>query len=135
MLFAIADNIADVSTRMHDINITKTPLNPFDLIITNKWHVCTFSLFEQILGMTSEEMKEQISPRAFSFYSSATDTYCLIYNSELDEEHIYFNLAHEIGHIFYKHVSPESALLGKRDSGKSERDNQADQFAHFLLQR
>lgn len=132
MLSARADNM-ELFRRMHDINITTIPLSPFDLVAVNRWQLSTYQVFSQTLGMNVEEMAQQISPRAFAFYSFSHKTYCIIYNSDVLPENIYFNLAHEIGHILYGHVSPEMPLMCFVDSNKVERDKLADQFARFIL--
>lgn len=132
MLSTQIDNTETVFTRMSDINIEKIPLNPLDLIMANRWQVSTYQIFSQIFGMTADEMKAQISPSAFSFYSHSNNSFCIIYNSELSQDLIYFNLAHEIGHILYRHISPEIPMYIK-GMNKLERDILADQFARFVL--
>lgn len=133
MLSANADNMG-LFRRMHDINITAVPLNPFDLITVNRWQVTTYQIFSQIIGMSTEEIEQQISPRAFAFYSPSYKTYHVVYNSETSPAKVHFNLAHEIGHIVHGHLSPSIPLMCFAGSNKPERDALADQFARFVLQ-
>lgn len=133
MLSAKADNMG-LFRRMYDINITTIPLNPFDLISINRWQVTTYQIFSQVMGMSTEEMEQQISPRAFAFYSFSHRTYHIVYNSDTLPEKVRFNLAHEIGHIVHGHISPRIPLMCFEDNTKPERDALADQFARFVLQ-
>lgn len=135
MLTANADNMGILLRRMHDINITTVPLNPFDLIAINRWQVTTYQGFAPLMGMTAEGLAQLMSPRAFSFYSPTQKTFFIAYNSDVLVENVYFNLAHEIGHIFYGHISERRTLMGAADSGKSDRDKLADQFARFILNK
>lgn len=134
MLSANADNIGNIIQRMHDIEITKIPVNPLDLIMANRWQIGTYHTFEQTLGMTCQEICEQISSRAFTFYSHSHDTFYIFYNGEREPDQIRFSLCHEIGHIVYGHISKEMPVLCRKDQNKSERDKQADEFACFILQ-
>lgn len=119
---------------MHDILITSIPVNPFDIIAENRWQISTYKIFSQIMGMSNEHIKEQISPRAFSFYSFTNKTFFIVYNSDKQPDKIRFHLSHEIGHILYGHVSSSIPVMGPMDKNKLERDALADQFARFVLQ-
>lgn len=132
MMSAKADNM-ELFRRMHDINTTTIPLSPFDLIAVNRWQISTYQMFSQTMGMSVEEMEQQISPRGFTFYSFTNKGYSIIYNSSAQPERIQFVLAHEIGHIFYGHVSPNIPLMCFEDCNKIARDKLADQFARFIL--
>lgn len=120
--------------RMQDISITSIPLNPFDVIVANRWQVSTYRAFSQVMGIDVEVMEREISPRAFSFYSFSNETFFIIYNSNARPEKIIFSLAHEIGHILHGHISPGNPVLARWDESKVERDALADQFARFALQ-
>lgn len=133
MLTANADSMGLLIRRMHDINITTIPLSPFDLIAVNRWQVTTYQSFAPLMGMTAEALAQLMSPRAFSFYSPTKNTFFIVYNSDVLVEKVYFNLAHEIGHIFYGHISEQRTLMNSMDSGKLDRDKLADQFARFIL--
>lgn len=132
VLSTTIDNIG-LFKKLHDINVTTIPLNPFELISLNRWQLGTYQLFSQIIGMSIIEIEEQISPRAFAFYSSSYKTYFIIYNSNVLLEKIRFNLAHEIGHILYGHISFNVPLVQFEDSNRLERDALADGFARFVL--
>lgn len=134
MLTANADSMGHLIRRMHDINISTIPLSPFDLIAVNRWQIATYHSFAPIMDMTAGELAQLMSPRAFSFYSPTQNVFFIVYNSDTLVEKIYFNLAHEIGHIFYGHVSDQRTLMSTRDRDKLERDKLADQFASFVLQ-
>lgn len=128
------DTMGPLFRRMRDINIISIPFNPLDVIIANHWQMSTYRVFSQILGMDAEDMKLQISPRAFSFYSFSSNNFYIVYNSDQPPEKITFNLAHEIGHILHGHISPVSPVMTREDENKLERDVMADQFARFVLQ-
>lgn len=128
------DLMGPIFRKMRDINITSIPLNPFEVIMENRWQLCTYYVFSHIMGMKVEKMKNEISPRAFSFYSFSKHTFYIVYNSDQLPEKITFNLAHEIGHILHGHISPVSPVMTREDENKLERDVMADQFARFVLQ-
>lgn len=119
---------------MQDFNITAIPLNPFDVILLNRWQLCSYQAFAQVMRMGAEEIEQQISPRAFSFYSFSNETFFIIYNSNQLPEKITYSLAHEIGHILHGHISKATPFLTEEESERLLQDTQADQFARFALQ-
>lgn len=127
------DDMGRLFRRMQDISITSIPLNPFDVILMNRWEVSTYRAFAQVMGVDAGVMEREISPRAFSFYSFSNETFIIVYNSDALPEKITFGLAHEIGHILHGHISPRNPVLARWDENKLERDALADQFARFAL--
>lgn len=104
--------------RMQDISITSIPLNPFDVIVANRWQVSTYRAFAQVMGIDDDVMEREISPRAFSFYSFSNETFFIIYNSNARSEKITLSFAHEIGHILHGHISPGNPVLARQDKNK-----------------
>lgn len=130
-------NILDMQINLlHDIKIEQIPIDPFRVIMRNHWLACPYAVFSDLLVMEPDDMKIHISNHSFSTFSTTKGTYILVYNEEQSEEEIRFNLAHEIGHIYLKHITPEFTFIENLPKcEKLVRECQADKFAEFVLGR
>ena len=116
------------------LGIRSLPINPFKVIVDNGWQIATYPIMSALLGMSVEKMKSEISNAAFTFYSFYYHTYVIVYNDNLPYEKVVYSLSHEIGHIYYSHVSPnctQNFLLPKRQRKIQEKT--ANEFAEFVL--
>ena len=61
------------------------------------------------MELSSRRLQRLFSRKAFSFYSSRLDSYVIAYNDSLPLLEIIYHVFHEIGHIYYGHISPDDS--------------------------
>lgn len=64
-------------------------------------------------GYSVQEIMELFSQYAFVYYSYRKCGYVVMYNENMDRWQTEFCVLHEIGHIYYGHVSPRIATTGQ----------------------
>lgn len=77
------------------------------------------------------QIGKYFSKKAFSFYSHRLSSYVIAYNSNLPLIEIIYLVFHEIGHVYFGHITPGSnttATLGQQESA-------ADHFAAFIFSK
>lgn len=120
-------------SRLDQIKIYTTPTNPIYIAMCNGWKFANYTTFARILHLLPEDIAAQISKNAFSFWSGFKKyrTFFIVYNEELSPEEILYNIAHEIGHIYFGHISPQRTLNLYNET--PEEEALADQFARYIL--
>ena len=53
------------------------------------------------------QLQELFSKKAFSFFSKRLNSYVIAYNDVLPLTEAVYQVFHEIGHIYYGHISPD----------------------------
>lgn len=64
-------------------------------------------------GYPVQEIMELFSRYAFVYYSYKKRGYVVVYNENMDRWQTEFCVLHEIGHIYYGHVSPRSPTMNQ----------------------
>lgn len=83
------------------------------------------------MKLSSAQLRRIFSHKAFSFYSYRLNSYVVAYNDSLPLLEIIYQVFHEIGHIYFGHISPgndDFVPLAKQESA-------ANHFAAFIFSK
>lgn len=75
------------------------------------------------------KLESIFSKDAFSFFSRRQNAYVIAYNERLPLLDLLYNVFHEIGHIYYGHISPEN----KTSLSLAKQETVANNFAAFIF--
>lgn len=81
-------------------------------------------------GHTVQEIMDLFSKYAFVYYSYQKQGYVIAYNESMDRWQTEFCVLHEIGHIYYGHVSPRSPTI---DQSVQMQELYANFYAMYFL--
>jgi len=62
------------------------------------------------MELSPENLKNKFSRKAFGFFSHKLYSYVIAYNDSLPLTEIFYSVTHEIGHIYYGHILPDSSV-------------------------
>ena len=91
----------------------------------------TYQSVSSCMELSIVQLQKIFSPNAFSFFSNRLNSYVIAYNSTLPLTDILYQVFHEIGHIYYGHINPDS--INTLSLGLQERA--ADNFAAFIFSK
>ncbi|WP_195420824.1 ImmA/IrrE family metallo-endopeptidase [Faecalicatena contorta] len=81
------------------------------------------------MELSSRRLQRLFSRRAFSFYSNRLDSYVIAYNDSLPLLEIIYHVFHEIGHVYYGHISPGNSF----PVSLAQQETAANHFAAFIF--
>ena len=117
-------------------NVSRFPVDPFEIIKSNKWGLITYSEMVEAEKCTIKDVIESLkSFDGFTIYDEIN--YTIAYNDTQPKKRILFTLFHEIGHIYLNHmIDFEHTQLYRGSLTKSENkilENEAHTFARNAL--
>lgn len=118
------------------INIHNVPVDPVNVALQNKWLVVSFSVFSHIIKISAKRIAINLGFNAFSFWSDYHQSYVIAYNDLIDVKDTMFGVAHEIGHIYFGHVSKTKTLgniLKEGLNNSNQEEILANNFAKYIL--
>ena len=77
------------------------------------------------------QLQELFSKKAFSFFSKRLNSYVIAYNDVLPLTEAVYQVFHEIGHIYYGHISPGNSIAISLES----QERVANHFAAFIFSK
>jgi len=81
------------------------------------------------MGLSPQEIGDAFSRKAFTFFSRKLNAYVIAYNEVLPFIEIVYYILHEIGHIYYEHVSPDKEVT----DSLTNQESVANHFATFIF--
>ncbi|WP_250278764.1 ImmA/IrrE family metallo-endopeptidase [[Clostridium] colinum] len=117
-----------ISYRITNLNFNIELLT--EIAILNKWELCKYSSNQKLIYNLN--LKEQLKLDAFTFIKE--NKIFILYNDDLPENDILFNILYEFGHILLKHSSSNNIMgssLIKENLIRQE--NEANTFACEVL--
>jgi len=81
------------------------------------------------MGLSLQEIGDAFSRKAFTFFSRKLNAYVIAYNEVLPFIEIVYYILHEIGHIYYEHVSPDKEVT----DSLTNQESVANHFATFIF--
>lgn len=97
----------------------------YDLHLTPYWSMSSK------LGLPLEKLKSKFSRNAFVFFSHRLHSYVIAYNDKLPITEILYHVLHEIGHIYYGHISPDNDIAVPL----AKQETVASYFATFIFSK
>lgn len=83
------------------------------------------------MELSSEQLRKIFSHNAFSFYSKRLNSYVIAYNDRLPLLEIIYQVFHEIGHIYFGHISPGNSP----SVSLVQQETAANHFAAFIFSK
>lgn len=83
------------------------------------------------MELTVSQVEDYFSHKAFSFFSERLSSYVIAYNESLSIIEIVHHVFHEIGHIYFGHISPD----GASSSTLVQQELAAEHFAAFIFSK
>lgn len=77
------------------------------------------------------QLQNLFSKKAFSFFSKRLNSYVIAYNDALPLTEAIYQVFHEIGHIYYGHISPDNSISISLES----QERVANHFAAFIFSK
>lgn len=79
-------------------------------------------------------MRRFVGAKSFAYWSSGHQNFIICCDECVSYDELQFLRAHEIAHIYYKHISTRHPLgIHNPPDIRIRQDELADQFAHYIL--
>jgi len=83
------------------------------------------------MELSRRKLSNIFSDKAFSFFSHRIQSYVVAYNEHLSITEIISNVIHEVGHIYYGHISPSNAVT----MSLTKQEFVANNFVTFIFSK
>jgi Zn-dependent peptidase ImmA (M78 family) len=114
--------------------ITALPVEPLRIASELGCKVFTYREYASIVKKPVESLIARYDNDGFTFWSRRDNRFIICYNSSLPFYVCRWTLLHEIGHIYLRHVAPETPLLMRvRSENRSLLEIEAQGFARRVL--
>ena len=94
-------------------------------------HLTPYRNISSKLDLSLENLKSKFSYNAFVFFSYKLHSYVIAYNDKLPLTEIFYHVLHEIGHIYYGHISPDWEIT----IPLAKQETMANHFATFIFSK
>lgn len=94
-------------------------------------HIVTYHSVSLRMELNIWQLQELFSKKAFSFFSKRLNSYVIAYNDVLPLTEAVYQVFHEIGHIYYGHISPGNSIAISLES----QERVANYFAAFIFSK
>lgn len=94
-------------------------------------HIVTYHSVSLRMELNIWQLQELFSKKAFSFFSKRLNSYVIAYNDVLPLTEAVYQVFHEIGHIYYGHISPGNSIAISLES----QERVANHFAAFIFSK
>lgn len=84
-----------------------------------------------MMELSISQLQSLFSKKAFSFFSKRLSSYVIAYNDALPLIEAIYQVFHEIGHIYYGHISPDNSISIPLES----QERVANHFAAFIFSK
>ncbi len=91
----------------------------------------TYQSISLRMELSLTQIRKRFSKKAFSFYSHRLSSYVIAYNSSLPLAEIIYLVFHEIGHIYFGHITPGCNI----STTLEQQESAADHFAAFIFSK
>lgn len=78
-------------------------------------------------------MIAQYDKSGFVFWSKRNETFVICYNPDFPASEVRWTLFHEMGHIYLRHVSPQSPIMQRNGNSNPLLEFEAQEFARNVL--
>lgn len=99
--------------------------------IDHDLHIMAYHSISLKMELSLAQIAQYFSERAFSFYSNRLSAYVIAYNSDLPLLEIIYLVFHELGHIYFGHIAPDSNTIATLE----QQESAADHFAAFIFSK
>lgn len=116
--------------------INRLPLDPFEIADRNGWQIYSYDEFGTLVHRSVENLIHVYEQDGFAFWSHKRKRFIIVYNSRLPFPVCRWTLAHEIGHIFLNHITPQKTVLSRVRTDIDTRtllEREAQGFAQRIL--
>ena len=99
--------------------------------LDHDFHILSYRSISLKMELSTEEIGQYFSERAFSFYSGRLSAYVIAYNSNLPLLDIIYLVFHELGHIYFGHIAPGGTTIATLE----QQESAAEHFAAFIFSK